>query len=244
MHSGVSQMVWVICTSYLLLRQCGIAQTELLKLDSSRHSSVVLHPRLVYSGASPCLVKDGWSQLQSPPQCSAHLSAVCIWIMQESSVIPFTALDNNSERGGFVMMAALITGLITATVNHLSLLLWKHVEEGERWFPWQQTQYCLLCFFFSQPQWLWVCMHYPDYLAPQSPVPEVYNIWMCMKASLILCLVSIPGVVFVRLGLLPPVIMLPVNVQLHREPAGLLFPAAARDSGVCHYDPPRHGGSS
>lgn len=167
MHSGVSQMVWVICTSYLLLRQCGIAQTELLKLDSSRHSSGVLHPRLVYSGASPCLVKDGWCQLQSPPQCSAHLSAVCIWIMQESSVIPFTALDNNSERGGFVMMAALITGLITATVNHLSLLLWKHVEEGERWFPWQQTQYCLL--FFFQPTTVVVSVHALPWL---SSTPE------------------------------------------------------------------------
>lgn len=33
------------------------------------------------------------------------------------------------------MMAALITGLITATVNYLSLLLWKRVEEVERWLP-------------------------------------------------------------------------------------------------------------
>lgn len=65
-----------------------------------------------------------------------------------------------------------------------------------------------------------------------------------MKALLILNLVSSPGVLFVRLGPLPPVIMLPVNVQLHHEPAGLLLPAAARDPGVCHYDSPRHGGTS
>lgn len=89
-----------------------------------------------------------------------------------------------------------------------------------------------------------LCMHYPDYPAPQSPVPEFHNITICIKALLILSLVSSPGVLFVRLGLLPPIIMLPISIQLHHEPAGFLLPAAARDSGVCHYDSPRHGGTS
>lgn len=62
--------------------------------------------------------------------------------------------------------------------------------------------------------------------------------------KLIVSLVCSPGVLFVRLGLLPPVVMLPINVQLHHQPAGLLLPAAARDHGVCHYDSPRHGGTS
>lgn len=88
------------------------------------------------------------------------------------------------------------------------------------------------------------CMHYPDYLTPQSPVPEFHNLRVCMKALLILSLVSSPGVLFVRLGLLPPVIMLPISIQLHHEPTGFLLPAAARDSGVCHYDSSRHGGTS
>lgn len=52
------------------------------------------------------------------------------------------------------------------------------------------------------------------------------------------------GVLFVRLGPLPPVIMLPFDLQLHHEPAGLLLPPAAGDSGVYHYDPAGHGGTS
>lgn len=87
-----------------------------------------------------------------------------------------------------------------------------------------------------------LCMHYPDYPSPQRP--EFHNIGICIKAVLILPLVSSPGVLFVWLGLLPPVIMLPISVQLYREPAGFLLPAAARDSGVCHHDSPRHGRTS
>lgn len=49
---------------------------------------------------------------------------------------------------------------------------------------------------------------------------------------------------FVWLGLLPPVLMLPVNVQLHCEPACLLLSTAAWYRGVYHYDSPRHGGTS
>lgn len=49
---------------------------------------------------------------------------------------------------------------------------------------------------------------------------------------------------FVWLGLLHPVVMLPDNHQLHGEPAGLLLPAAAGDAGVHHNDSPRHGGAS
>lgn len=59
--------------------------------------SQYLHQGPVYSGAY--LGKDGWSQLQSPPQCFKHLSAVCVWIMQESSVILSTALDKKQREG-------------------------------------------------------------------------------------------------------------------------------------------------
>ena len=46
-----------------------------------------------------------------------------------------------------------------------------------------------------------------------------------------------------RLGLLPAVVMLPVHIQLHGEPARLLLPAAAGDAGVGHHDPAGDGGS-
>lgn len=45
-----------------------------------------------------------------------------------------------------------------------------------------------------------------------------------------------------RLGLLPPLVVLPVGVQLHGEPAGLLLPAAAGNAGVRHHDPAGDGG--
>lgn len=65
-----------------------------------------------------------------------------------------------------------------------------------------------------------------------------------MNSLLILSLASSPGIVFVRLGLMPPVVMLPFNIQLYHKPLGFLLPVAARDSGLCHYDSPRHGRES
>lgn len=52
------------------------------------------------------------------------------------------------------------------------------------------------------------------------------------------------GILLVRLGVLPPVIMLSFHLQLHHQPAGLLLPADAWDTGVHHHDSPRHGGAS
>lgn len=65
-----------------------------------------------------------------------------------------------------------------------------------------------------------------------------------MNSLLILSLASSLGVVSVWLGILPPVIMLPFYVQLHHHPPSFLLPAAAWDSGLCHYDSPRHGRQS
>lgn len=67
-----------------------------------------------------------------------------------------------------------------------------------------------------------------------SPEPAP---WVWVTTLLLL----FTGVLFVRLGPVPPVLMLPFHVQLHHEPAGLLFPAAAWDAGVGHYDSARHG---
>lgn len=55
---------------------------------------------------------------------------------------------------------------------------------------------------------------------------------------------SSSGLLLVRLGLLPPVVLLPVGLQLHRQPTGLLLPAAAGNNGFGHHDPPGHGGAS
>lgn len=190
-------------------------------------------------------MKDGWSQLESLLQWFTHLSAVCLWIMQESSVSLFTTLDKlekERQRERFVVIVALIAGLITATVNHhLSLLFW-NCAQGGKWLPWQQTRCYLLCSFFLCPihSDFKPCMHYPHY--PHTP--ELHKIWICMNSLLILSLAPSPGIVFVRLGLLPSVVMLPFNIQLHHEPPGFLLPVAAWDSGLCHYDSPRHGRES
>lgn len=73
-------------------------------------------------------------------------------------------------------------------------------------------------------------------LHPASPL-------LSSPSSLVL-LLSRPGILLVRLGLLPPLIVLPVSVQLDRQPAGILLPAAAGNPRFCHHDPSGHGGTS
>jgi len=134
----------------------------------------------------------------------------------------FTSL---SERQRSVTMAALITGPMTASVEACSR---------------RRNMVLFIQFIICPISHASITLIIPHPGALSLSFMKYESEWI----QLILSHISSPGVLLVRLGLLPPVVMLPVNVQLHGEPAGLLLPAAARDPGVRHHDSPRHGGVS
>lgn len=149
----------------------------------------------------------------------------------------------NRQEERFVMVASLITDLISTTGRKkwLVIALLKTCRRKTKMVaPDSSSSIFFLLFLFPPPPNHSVCkpcMHYPDYPTP----PELHKIWSCPDISLFR---PSPGILFVRLGLLPAVIMLPFHIQLHHQPAGLLLPAAAGHAGVHHHDSARHGGKS
>lgn len=154
----------------------------------------------------------------------------------------------NRQEERFVMVASLITDLISTTGRKkwLVIALLKTCRRKRKMVaPDSSSSIFFCCFCFPPPLLTTVFASHACIiliiLHPPSLIPELHKIWSCPDISLFR---PSPGILFVRLGLLPAVIMLPFHIQLHHQPAGLLLPAAAGHAGVHHHDSARHGGKS